>query len=147
MIQPLWYHKVASSRPVYYSILEPFGQRSHCTSIKFPLHKPSEETYYCSRLYCILNQTKNIKYVVISRWYLIKWTIVSWLDGSTWWHKVNMCFFADMRMHYITTYILCKWVSAESTFSVSCSISLVEWWKVGTQPLPVGQCFAACFCY
>ena len=95
----------------------------------------------------ILNQTKNIKYIVISWWYLIKWTIVSWLDGSTWWHKVNMCFFADMRMHYITTYILCKWVSAESTFSVSCSISLVEWWKVGTQPLPVGQCFAACFCY
>ena len=78
-----------------------------------------------------LSQTKNIKYIVISRWYLTKWTIVSWLDGSTWWHKVNMCFFADMRMHYITTYILCKWVSAESTFSVSCSISLVEWWKVG----------------
>ena len=50
------YHKVASSRPVYNSILELFGQRSQYISIKFPLHKPSEnvlltETDYCSRLY------------------------------------------------------------------------------------------------
>ena len=36
------YRKVASSRPVYYSILKPFGQRSHYISIKFPLHKQSE---------------------------------------------------------------------------------------------------------
>ena len=38
------YRKVASSSPVYYSILELYGQRSHYISIKFPLHKakPSE---------------------------------------------------------------------------------------------------------
>ena len=36
------YHKVASSRVVYYSISNSFGQRSHYISIKFPLHKPSE---------------------------------------------------------------------------------------------------------
>ena len=35
-----WYHKVVSSRPVYYSILNSFGQRY--ISIKFPLHKRSE---------------------------------------------------------------------------------------------------------
>jgi hypothetical protein len=34
------YRKVASSRPVYYSILELYGQRSQYISIKFPLHKP-----------------------------------------------------------------------------------------------------------
>ena len=50
------YRKVASSRLVYYSILQFFGQRSHYISIKFSLHKPSEnllltETGYCSRLY------------------------------------------------------------------------------------------------
>ena len=33
------YRKVASSRPVYYSILETFGQRSQYIGIKFPLHK------------------------------------------------------------------------------------------------------------
>ena len=32
------YRKVASSRPVYYSILNSFGQRSQYISIKFPLH-------------------------------------------------------------------------------------------------------------
>ena len=36
------YHKVAGSRPVYYSILNSFGQRSQYISIKFPLHKQSE---------------------------------------------------------------------------------------------------------
>ena len=36
------YRKVSSSRPVYYSISEPFGQRSQYISIKFPLHKQSE---------------------------------------------------------------------------------------------------------
>ena len=36
------YRKVASSRPVYYSILELFCQRSHYISIKFSLHKSSE---------------------------------------------------------------------------------------------------------
>ena len=36
------YCKVASSRPVYYSILELFGQRSHYISITFLLHKPSD---------------------------------------------------------------------------------------------------------
>ena len=36
------YLKVATSRPVYYSILELFGQREHYISIKLPLHKPSE---------------------------------------------------------------------------------------------------------
>ena len=41
------YRKVASSRPVYYSILEHFGQRSQFISIKFP------KTVYCSRLYGI----------------------------------------------------------------------------------------------
>ena len=36
------YRKVASSRPVYDSILELLGQRSKYISIQFPLHKPSE---------------------------------------------------------------------------------------------------------
>ena len=35
---------VVSSRPVYYSILELFGQRTQYISIKFPLHKPPENT-------------------------------------------------------------------------------------------------------
>ena len=41
------YRKVASSRPVYYSILELFGQRSQYIIIKFPLHKPSENLKTC----------------------------------------------------------------------------------------------------
>ena len=41
MVRYSMYHKVASSRPVYYSILEHLGKRSHYISIKFPLHKPS----------------------------------------------------------------------------------------------------------
>ena len=41
------YHKVASSRPVYYSILNSFGQRSQYISIKFPLHKQSENPWMC----------------------------------------------------------------------------------------------------
>ena len=50
----LVYRKVASSRPVYYSILELFGQRPQYISIKFSFHKPSENPYMCySRLYCI----------------------------------------------------------------------------------------------
>ena len=36
------YPKVASSRPVYYSILDSFGQRSQYISIKFRLHKQCE---------------------------------------------------------------------------------------------------------
>ena len=36
------YRKVTSSRPVYYSILNSFGQRVQYISIKFPLHKQSE---------------------------------------------------------------------------------------------------------
>ena len=40
-------HKVASSRPAYYSILNSFGQRSQYISIKFPLHKPSENLKTC----------------------------------------------------------------------------------------------------
>ena len=36
------FRKVASSRQVYDSILNFFGQRSQDTSIKFPLHKESE---------------------------------------------------------------------------------------------------------
>ena len=38
---------VASSRLVYYSILNSFGQRSQYISIKFPLHKQSENTWVC----------------------------------------------------------------------------------------------------
>ena len=41
------YCKVASGRPVYYSILELFDQRSQYISIKFPLHKPSENLKMC----------------------------------------------------------------------------------------------------
>ena len=37
------YRKVASSRPVYYSILNSLGQRSQYISIKFPLHKQSDD--------------------------------------------------------------------------------------------------------
>ena len=36
------YRKVVSSRPVYYSVLELLGQRPQYISIKFPLHKHSE---------------------------------------------------------------------------------------------------------
>ena len=43
----LIYRKVASSRLVYYSILESFGQRSQYISIKFPLHKESENPWTC----------------------------------------------------------------------------------------------------
>ena len=41
------YRKVASSRPVYYSILNSLGQRSEYISIKFPLHKQSENAWVC----------------------------------------------------------------------------------------------------
>ena len=41
------YRKVASTRPVYYSILEFFGQRSQNISIKVPLHKQSENPQMC----------------------------------------------------------------------------------------------------
>jgi hypothetical protein len=41
------YRKVTSIRPVYYSILELFDQRSQYISIKFPLHKPSENLKMC----------------------------------------------------------------------------------------------------
>ena len=41
------YRKVASSRPVYYSILDIFGQKGHYISIKFPLHKHSENLKTC----------------------------------------------------------------------------------------------------
>ena len=41
------YHKVASSRPVYYLILELLEQRSQYISIKFPLHKPTENLKMC----------------------------------------------------------------------------------------------------
>ena len=41
------YRKVASSRLVYYSILNSFGQRSQYISIKFPLHKQSENPWMC----------------------------------------------------------------------------------------------------
>ena len=37
----------ASSKPVYYSILEIFGQRSQYISIKFPLRKQSENAWVC----------------------------------------------------------------------------------------------------
>ena len=43
----LIYHKVASSRPVYYSILDSLGQRSQYIIIKFPLHKQSENPWMC----------------------------------------------------------------------------------------------------
>ena len=39
--------KVASSRPVYYSILESLGQRLQYISIKFLLHKQSENPKMC----------------------------------------------------------------------------------------------------
>ena len=42
-----YYCKVSSSRPVYYSILDTFGQRSRYKSIKFPLHKESENPWTC----------------------------------------------------------------------------------------------------
>ena len=50
------YCKVASSRPVYYPILNSFGQRSQYISIKFTLYRQSlnvllTKTVYCSQLY------------------------------------------------------------------------------------------------
>ena len=41
------YPKVTSSRLVYYSILELFGQGSQYICIKFHLHKPSENPLVC----------------------------------------------------------------------------------------------------
>ena len=41
------YCKVGSSRPVYYSILNYFGQMSQYISIKFTLHKQSENSWIC----------------------------------------------------------------------------------------------------
>ena len=41
------YRKVESSRPVYYSILKLFGQRSQYISIKFALYKSSENPWVC----------------------------------------------------------------------------------------------------
>ena len=41
------YRKVASSRPVYNSILELFAQKSKYIRIKFPLHKTSENPWVC----------------------------------------------------------------------------------------------------
>ena len=41
------YHKVGSSRPVYYSILDLLGQRSQYIRIRFPLHKQSENPWMC----------------------------------------------------------------------------------------------------
>ena len=41
------YRKVPSSRPVYYSILETFDQRSQYISIKFPLHKHFKSAWVC----------------------------------------------------------------------------------------------------
>ena len=43
----LEYRKVASSRQVYYSILDLFFQRSQYISIKFPLYKRSENLWAC----------------------------------------------------------------------------------------------------
>ena len=39
------YHKFMSSRPVYYSILDNFDQRSQYIRIEFPLYKQSENTW------------------------------------------------------------------------------------------------------
>ena len=47
LIDKFAYRKVVCSRPVYYSILELFGQRSQYISIKFPLHKPYENLKMC----------------------------------------------------------------------------------------------------
>ena len=41
------HHKVASSRPVYYSILNSLGQRSQYISIKFHLYKQYENPKMC----------------------------------------------------------------------------------------------------
>ena len=41
------YRKVVSRRPVYYSILDSLGQKSQYISIKFPLHKQSENPKMC----------------------------------------------------------------------------------------------------
>ena len=46
------YHKVASSRPVYYSNLNFFGQWSQYIRIKFPVHKESENPWACYQLRC-----------------------------------------------------------------------------------------------
>ena len=41
------YRKIASSRPVYYSILNSIGQRSQYIIIKYPLHKQSKTPWVC----------------------------------------------------------------------------------------------------
>ena len=79
------YHKVASSRLVYYSILELLGQKSQYTRTKLFLQKfwkslgvlPSE-TVYCSRLYDKHNDSQqaieNCPNLTLSRiiWILLK---------------------------------------------------------------------------
>ena len=61
------YHKVASSRWVYNSILELFGHRSQYISIKFPLHKHSALHYrvYKKATWHLAN-SQNCCFVIVS---------------------------------------------------------------------------------
>ena len=54
---------VTRSRPVYYSILNSFDQRSQHISIKFPLHKQSEKPWICflPRQYTTYSRLYNIQ--------------------------------------------------------------------------------------
>ena len=76
----LRYHKVASSRPVYYSILQPFDQRSQYISIKFPLHKQSENPWmwYWSRHF-----TAHDFKVFIFHCLYVSYFIWTWIRAST----------------------------------------------------------------
>ena len=75
------YSKVMNSRPGYYSILDPFVQRSQYISIKFSLHKQSENPCACSCLQLngtyyvitqILKPTWQIDVYLIEKWTISK---------------------------------------------------------------------------
>ena len=75
--------KVASSRPVYYLILNSLGQRSQYISINFSLHKQSENpkmcycaTVYYSQLYGIQNRFCDFSSFLFIKEVLLPWRTV-----------------------------------------------------------------------
>ena len=107
------YRKVGSTRPVYYSILNSFGQRSQYISIKFPLHKQSwkslnvllTETVYCSRLYGNLIATDDFGFGFANGWKTI--------------HSVNR----DFLLYVI-------WILLEYKGGAKCPVPVAWHWKI-----------------
>ena len=63
--QIITFHKVASRRLVYYSILNSLGQRSQYISFKFPIHKQSENNWVCHQP----RQCTARNFMVSSQWF------------------------------------------------------------------------------